>query len=72
MTVTAVGLLLSAGPAIADDDWAGPDPALCGGSAEAMRGIDVFFMPEGVFLVPQRVATSCADTNDPHTAHSTN
>ncbi|MEV1171285.1 hypothetical protein [Nonomuraea sp. NPDC049784] len=66
VTTTAAALLLSAGPAIADDDWLGPDHALCGGGAEATPGFDVFFMPEGVFFVPQRVATPCADTNDPH------
>ncbi|MEV4106352.1 hypothetical protein [Nonomuraea sp. NPDC049695] len=67
MAVTATAFFFgAAGPAIADDDWLGPDPALCGGGAEVMRGFDVFLMPEGAFLVPQRGATDCADTNDPH------
>ncbi|MFI7633386.1 hypothetical protein [Nonomuraea sp. NPDC049400] len=66
VTVAAAALILSAGPAIADDDWVGPDRALCGGSAEVTRGFDVFFTSEGVFFVPERGATPCADTNDPH------
>ncbi|MEV0229535.1 hypothetical protein [Nonomuraea sp. NPDC050786] len=71
VTATAAALLLSARPAVADDDWIGPDPALCGGDGEAARGFEVFLMPEAVFYVPQKAAAPCADTNDPHDSQRT-
>jgi hypothetical protein len=61
ISITAAALMFAAAPAIADDDFAGPQDAQCGHSLAGL------FKLRSPFLA--KFVGECADTDDMHTAH---
>ncbi|MET9241919.1 hypothetical protein [Nonomuraea sp. NPDC003709] len=56
LATTAAALLLAAGPAVADDDWRGPDDTLCERFLESLD--------RGSVMLPMSVVFNCMDADD--------
>ncbi|WP_431911166.1 hypothetical protein [Nonomuraea jabiensis] len=57
LATTAAAMLLSAGPAGADDDWRGAEEAVCERYLE--------WLEEGFIVLPMKITARCVDPDDP-------
>ncbi|MFI7132571.1 hypothetical protein ACIBQ1_43315 [Nonomuraea sp. NPDC050153] len=56
LATTAAALFLASGPAVADDDWSGPEDPLCQRHIESLEF--------GFIVLPFRIKARCIDTDD--------